>query len=208
MAPRFPVPGRRQPPARDHPRHRWRPPQGLTPGGPRGADAGLRPTRRRVFPHIAPRGARRLQPQPAPARPMGPPPGRPSMRPRAPHRRGLTGEPPRRLESPPALRREGGAVRARPGPTRVGPEARPLAVRTGVDLAAQGGGPARHDGARGAPHVAGQQRGLRREAQRVLEDRLSGARAHPAPAGAPRCAPSVAGEEGPRIHARRPRDKR
>ena len=68
----------------------------------------------------------------------------------------VTRQEPRLLEGQPALGLEVGTLGTRPMPTGVVPDARHMAVRTGLDMAAEGGRPALHDGARGSADVGGQ----------------------------------------------------
>ena len=84
----------------------------------------------------------------------------------------VTGQQPRLLESQPALGLEIGALGTGPMPTRVVPDARHMAVGTRLDMTAQRGRPALHDGARGFADVGGQRMGLLVGGKRVLEDRL------------------------------------
>jgi hypothetical protein len=58
-----------------------------------------------------------------------------------------------------------------------------MAIGARLDMAAERGGPALHNGASGAADVGGQRMGLFVRRKRVLEDRLQGDGAHPAPSG-------------------------
>src|SRR5882672_10241665 len=84
----------------------------------------------------------------------------------------VTGQQPRSLEGQPTLGLEIRALGTRPVVTGVVPDARHMAVRTRLDMAAQGCGPALYDGARGFADVRGQGMGLFVGRKGVLEDRL------------------------------------
>src|SRR5215831_21110670 len=84
----------------------------------------------------------------------------------------ITGQEPRLLQSQPALGLEVGTLRARPMPTGVVPDARHMAVRTGLDMTAECRRPALHDGARGSADMGGQGMRLLIRGKGVLEDRL------------------------------------
>jgi hypothetical protein len=84
----------------------------------------------------------------------------------------ITGQEPRLLEGKPALGLEVRALRTGPMPTRVVPDARHMAVRTGLDMTAEDRRPALHDGAGGSADVGGEQVRLLVGWKRVLEDGL------------------------------------
>jgi hypothetical protein len=90
----------------------------------------------------------------------------------------IAGQEPRALHGQPALGLEVGALRTGAVPTGVVPDARHMAVRTGLDMAAERGGPARHDGPRGAADMAGQRMGLLVDGKRVLKDGLQRHESH------------------------------
>src|SRR5262249_6994712 len=84
----------------------------------------------------------------------------------------VTGQQPGALQGEPALGLEIRALRTGAMPTGVIPEARHMAVGPGLEMAAQGGGPALHDGARGSPDVGGQGRARLRGGTCVVENRV------------------------------------
>src|SRR5262245_41780410 len=82
----------------------------------------------------------------------------------------VTRQQPGTLHGQPALGLEIGALRTGAMPTRVVPDARHMAVRTGLDMAAERGRAALHDGARRAPDVGGKRMGLLVGRIRVLKN--------------------------------------
>src|SRR5512132_435883 len=84
----------------------------------------------------------------------------------------ITPQEPRLLEREPALGLEVRTLRTGPMPTGVVPDARHMAVRTPLDMAAQRRRATLHDGPRGAPDVSGQGMRLFVGGKRVLENRL------------------------------------
>src|SRR5439155_12258545 len=76
------------------------------------------------------------------------------------------------LEGQPVLGLEGGALGTGAMPARVVPDARDMAVGARLDMTAQGGRPALHEGARGFADVGGQGMGLFVGWKGVLENRL------------------------------------
>jgi hypothetical protein len=94
------------------------------------------------------------------------------MRERKNHMVVITGQKPRLLESQPALGLKVGALRARPVPTRVVPDARHMAIRTGLDMSSEYRRSALHEGACGSTDVGGQGMRLLIRRKGVLEDRL------------------------------------
>jgi hypothetical protein len=90
----------------------------------------------------------------------------------------ITGQKPRLLESQPALGLKVGALRARPVPTRVVPDARHMAIRTGLDMSSEYRRPALHDGACGFADVGGERVRLLVGGKRVLEDGLERDKRH------------------------------
>ena len=84
----------------------------------------------------------------------------------------ITGQEPCLLEGEPALGLEVGALRTGPMPTRVVPDTRHMAVRTGLDMTAEERRPALHDGAGGPADVGRERVRLLVGWKRVLEDGL------------------------------------
>src|SRR5262245_34136364 len=84
----------------------------------------------------------------------------------------ITGQEPRLLHSQPALGLEVGTLRARPMPTRIVPDARHMAVRTGLDMTTESRRPALHNGAGGSADVGGKRVRPLVGGKRVLEDGL------------------------------------
>ena len=84
----------------------------------------------------------------------------------------VTGQQPRPLEGQPALGLEVGALGTRPVATGIVPDARDVAVRAGLDMAAQHRRPALHDGPCSAPDMGGQGMALFVGRKGILEDRL------------------------------------
>src|SRR5882762_9299969 len=84
----------------------------------------------------------------------------------------VTGQQARLLEGEPTLGLEIGALRTGPVATGIVPDARHVAVGTGLHMATKGRRSALHDGARGSPDVGGQGMRLLIRRKGVLEDRL------------------------------------
>ena len=84
----------------------------------------------------------------------------------------VTSQQPGLLEGEPMLGLEIGALWTGPVPTGVVPDARHMAVRTRLDMTAQRGRPALHEGARGFADVRGQGMGVFIGGKGVLEERL------------------------------------
>ena len=84
----------------------------------------------------------------------------------------VTRQEPRLLEPQPALGLEGRTLRTRPRPTRVVPETCDVAVRAGLDMAAERGGATLPNGGRGGADVGRERRRLLVGGKRVLEDGL------------------------------------
>ena len=84
----------------------------------------------------------------------------------------ITGQESGPREGQPALGLEVGTWRTRPMPTRVGPDARHRAVRTGLDMSSEDSPPALHDGACSPADVGGERVRLLVGGKRVLEDGL------------------------------------
>src|SRR5262245_5724771 len=90
----------------------------------------------------------------------------------------VTGQEAGTLEGEPPLGLEVGALRTGPMPTRVIPDARHMAVRAGLDMAAEDRRPALHDGARRSADVGGEWVRLLVGGKRVLEDGLERHKRH------------------------------
>ena len=84
----------------------------------------------------------------------------------------VTGEQPRLLEREPALGLEVRALGAGAMPTGVVPDPHHMAIGTRLDMPAQRGRPALHEGVRSSAHVGRQGMALRIGRKGVLEDRL------------------------------------
>ena len=67
----------------------------------------------------------------------------------------ITGQEPRLLHGQPALSLEVRTLRTGPMPTGVVPDARHMAVRTGLDMTSEDRRPALHDGVCGSADVGG-----------------------------------------------------
>src|SRR5262245_46138266 len=117
----------------------------------------------------------------------------------------VTRQEPCLLHSQPALRLEVGTLWARPMPTGVVPDARHMAIRTGLHMAAEDRRPALHDGARSFADVRGQGMGLFVGRKGILEDRLQGHEGH---RGLRTRERSKVGWVSLQYHANYPRDKR
>ena len=100
------------------------------------------------------------------------------MREREDHVVMVTGQQPRLLAGEPALSLEVGALGARPMPARVVPDARHMAIRTGLDMSSEYRRPALHDGACGFADVGGERVRLLVGWKRVLEDGLERDKRH------------------------------
>src|SRR4029434_10464799 len=92
-----------------------------------------------------------------------------------------------------------------PMPTRVVPDARHVAVGTGLHMATEGRRPALHNGARGSADVREQEMRLLIRGKGVLEDRLQGHEGH---RGLRTRERSKVGWVSLQYHASHPRDKR
>jgi hypothetical protein len=154
------------------------PHEGLAPGVERGNDARLRA---KVL------GGRQagaqgvvdgLKQQRRHHRDVGQPQWVEGMREREDHVIMVTSEQPPLLAGEPALGLEIGALGTRPVATRVVPEARHVALGTGLHMAAKGRCPALHNGACGSADVRGQEMCLLIRGKGVLEDRLQGHEGH------------------------------
>ena len=84
----------------------------------------------------------------------------------------ITGQESCLLEGEPALGLEVRALRTGPMPTRVVPDTRHMAVRTGLDMPAKDRRPALHNGAGSSADVGGERVRLLVGWKRVLEDGL------------------------------------
>src|SRR5262249_15645931 len=83
-----------------------------------------------------------------------------------------TGQEPCLLEGQPALSLEVGALRTGPMPTRVVPDTRHVAVRTGLDMTAEERRPTLHDGACGPADVGRERVRLLLARKPLLQDGL------------------------------------
>jgi hypothetical protein len=81
----------------------------------------------------------------------------------------------------PAFGLEIGVLGTRPMAAGVVPDAGHVAVRTSLDMPPESGGPALHDGTRGAPHVAGQRMSAFIVGIARAEDLLQGQESHAVP---------------------------
>ena len=90
----------------------------------------------------------------------------------------ITGQQSGALQGEPTLGLEVRALRARPVPTGVIPDAFDMPIGTGLDMAPERRGAALHDGAGGFADVGGQEMGLFVSGKGVLEDLLQGDEAH------------------------------
>jgi hypothetical protein len=152
--------------------------QGLTPRMEGGDDPWLRTQILGVAQQGAQCVPHRLKQQRAHDRHIGQPQGVEIMGQGEDHVIMVTGQEPRLLENQPALGLEVRTLRTRPVPTGVGPDARHVAVETGLDMAPEGRGPALHDGARGFADVGGQGMGTFVLGIAQAEDILQGQKPH------------------------------
>src|SRR4029450_8150249 len=90
----------------------------------------------------------------------------------------ITGQESGPLEGQPALGLEVGTLRTRPMPTRVVPDARHMAVRTGLRMAAQRRSPTLHNSPCSAPDMGRQRMALLVGGIRVLKDALERHESH------------------------------
>ena len=179
--------------------------EGLTPGMQCRDDPGLCPEILRVRQSRAEGGTRRLKQEGGHHGNMGQPERIELMGQREDDVVMVTGQEPRALEGQPALGLEIRALRTGPVAARVVPDTGDMAVRTRLDMTAQCGRPALHEGPRGGADVGrqGMVRGV--GGKGVVEDHLQRDERH-------RCLRTrgrrLSSECFLQYHANYPRDKR
>ena len=156
VAHRHPAAVRAQPTTRHEAVHVRRQHQGLAPRVQGREDAWLRAQVLGIREQGAQSVAYGLKQQGGHHRHVGQPERVQVMRQGADHVIMVTGQQPGALQGQPPLGLEVRALRTRPVPTGVVPDARHMAVRTGLDMATERRGPTLHDGTRRSAHVGGQ----------------------------------------------------